>query len=103
MSELNPDCHIIYSCINCKRAPTRSNHWYRCTGSLAKLNRPEMFSAKDGHWRCAICLHKHKAADRDFMLFVIGDKERHFLAFMGNKSPETENKLNLLKTFSLLK
>ena len=103
ISQLDPNCHVIYSCVNCKKAPITNNLWFRTTGSVKSLNTPDMYSAKNGCWTCAICLWKHHAADRDYMLFAIGDEERHFLAFMGNKSPETENKLNLLKTFSLLK
>ena len=102
VSKLNSDCHIIYYCIHCHTAPTANNKWYRCTGNPEKLNLPGQFSAKNGHWRCAICLGKHKSADRDYMMFVVGDARNHFVAFMGKNNPQIEKKLTLLKTFNFL-
>ena len=102
VSKLNVDCHVIYYCVHCRTAPTAHNKWYRCTGNPLNLNKPGQFSGKCGHWRCAICLGKHKAEHREFMLFVIGDRRHHFIAFMGKSTPQNENKLRLLKTFKLL-
>ena len=102
VTKLNIDCHVIYYCVHCHTAPTAHNKWYRCTGNPLNLNKPDQFSGKCGHWRCAICLGKHRAEHREFMLFVIGNRKEHFIAFMGKSIPQNENKLALLKTFKLL-
>ena len=111
VTEISPLMVMLYGCDRCKCYPLRSNAWFRCikTGTDDDAEGLTAAGEKAGHWRCASCLKRWGwSSDGHKRLFVIGaddgdDDSQYFFAYIGNSSQKMENKINFVKTCSMLR
>ena len=114
VTELAPDAYLLYGCQQCHLYPTSSARWWRCTGyssdnmtSLGTLEEQTVEGNAKHSWRCGNCGISHHNVNRQ--CFVIkGDKNEFTYSYIGGLigdqiSGPLQNKLNFLKTLTLLK
>ena len=108
---MGPLCTFHYGCGYCSSFPTKSSSWYRAIEKTKALEEGmSSLGESHGYWLCAAagCLKRWSwAVGGHRRLLVIGSEDmissgNYYFAYVSEVSSACENKINLLKSLTML-